>query len=96
MLHMYVFSITNLLTSGRFSFKEVINVQMNIYIYISLPDVSWREANNDSSEVCGIIKPARMVKLNRSQVNVHKLLTIRYLWEGGGGAIFVHFHVHSK
>jgi len=37
-------------------------------------------ANNESSEVCGIIKPGRSVKLNRSQaVNVHKLLTVRYL-----------------
>jgi len=30
--------------------------------------------------VCGIIKPSRKIKLNRSQaVNVHKLLTIRFL-----------------
>jgi len=37
-------------------------------------------ANNESSEVCGHIKPGQRVKLNRSQaVNVHKLLTIRYL-----------------
>jgi len=37
-------------------------------------------ANKESSEVCGIIMPGRRVKLNRSQaVNVHKLLTIRYL-----------------
>jgi len=37
-------------------------------------------ANNESSEVCGIIKPGRRVKLNRSQAsNVDKLLTIRYL-----------------
>jgi len=40
----------------------------------------WPKANNESSEICGIIKPSRRVKLNRSQtVNVHKLLTIRYL-----------------
>jgi len=40
-----------------------------------------RNANNESSEVCGINKPGRRVKLNRSQaVNVNKLLTIRYLW----------------
>jgi len=33
-------------------------------------------ANNESSEVCGIIKPGRRVKLNRSQAkNVHRLLT---------------------
>jgi len=33
--------------------------------------------NNESSEVCGIIKPDRIVYLNRSQaVNVYKLLTI--------------------
>jgi len=39
-------------------------------------------ANNESSEVCGSIKPGRRVKLKRSQaVNVHKLLTIRYLLE---------------
>jgi len=39
-----------------------------------------RRANNESSEICGIIKPGRRVKLNRSQaVNVHKLLTIRFL-----------------
>jgi len=45
-----------------------------------------RGANNKSSEVCGIIKPDRRVKLNRSQaVNVHKLLTIRNLREGEGG-----------
>jgi len=38
------------------------------------------DANNESSEVCGIIKPGRRVKLNRLQaVNVHKLLTIRSL-----------------
>jgi len=38
------------------------------------------ETNNESSEVVGIIKPGRRVKLNSSQaVNVHKLLTIRYL-----------------
>jgi len=44
--------------------------------------VGWG-ANNESSEVCGIIKPGRRVKLNRSQaVNVHKLLTIRYLRVG--------------
>jgi len=39
-------------------------------------------ANNESSEVCFIIKPGRWVrsKLNRSQgVNVHKFLTICYL-----------------
>jgi len=37
-------------------------------------------ANNESSEVCGIIKHGRRVKLNRSQaVNVHKMLKIRYL-----------------
>jgi len=36
-------------------------------------------ANNESSEVCGVIKPGRRVKLNSSQaVNVHKLLSIRY------------------
>jgi len=36
-------------------------------------------ANNESSEVYGIIKSGRRVKLNRSlAVNVHKLLTIRY------------------
>jgi len=41
------------------------------------------DANKESSEVCGIIKPGRRVKLNRSQaVNVHKLLTIRYLRTG--------------
>jgi len=37
-------------------------------------------ANNKSSEVCDIIKPGRKYLLNRPQaVNVHKLLTIRYL-----------------
>jgi len=37
-------------------------------------------ANNESSEVCGINKPGRRVKLNGSQaVNAHKLLMIRYL-----------------
>jgi len=37
--------------------------------------------NNESSEVCGIIKRGRMDKLNRSRaVNVHKLLT--YLLAG--------------
>jgi len=42
-----------------------------------------RGANNESSEVCGIIKPGQTVKLSRSEtVNVHKLLTIRYLREG--------------
>jgi len=46
--------------------------------------VPWKKralkANNESSEVCGIIKTGRRVKLNSSQaVNVHKLLTIRYL-----------------
>jgi len=43
-------------------------------------------ANNESSEVCGIIKPGQRVKLNRSQAvnvhNFHKLLTIRYLRHG--------------
>jgi len=40
-------------------------------------------ANNESSEVCVNIKHGRKVKLNRSQiVNVHKLLTIRYLQPG--------------
>jgi len=40
-------------------------------------------ANNESSEVCGIIKPGQGVQLNRSQaVNVNKLLTIRYLRPG--------------
>jgi len=44
------------------------------------PSLSLPLANNESSEVCGIIKPGRRVKLNRSQaVNVHQLLTIRYL-----------------
>jgi len=39
-----------------------------------------RLANNESSEVCGIIKPVPRVKFNRAQaVNVYKLLTIRYL-----------------
>jgi len=42
------------------------------------------QANNESSEVCGIIKPGQRIKLNRSQaVNVHKLLTIRYLPTAG-------------
>jgi len=37
-------------------------------------------ANNESSKVCGIIKPGRRVKLNRLlAVMVNKLLTIRYL-----------------
>jgi len=45
----------------------------------SLDDVI-RLANNESSELCGIIKSGRRVKLNRSQaLNVHKLLTIGYL-----------------
>jgi len=36
--------------------------------------------NERRANVCGIICPGRMVKLNRSQaVNVHKLLTIRLL-----------------
>jgi len=44
------------------------------------PLTPFPPANNESSEVCGIIKPSQRVKLNRSQaVNVHKLLTIRYL-----------------
>jgi len=39
--------------------------------------------NNESSEVCGTIKPGQSVELNRSQaVEVHKLLTIRYLLPG--------------
>jgi len=38
-----------------------------------------RHANNESLEVCGIIKPGRRVKLNSPQaVIVYKLLTIRY------------------
>jgi len=42
-----------------------------------------QEVNNESSEVCGIIKPGRRVKLKSSQaVNVHKLLKIRYLHSG--------------
>jgi len=42
-----------------------------------------RVANNESAEVCGIIKPGWRVRLNRSMaVNVHKLLTIRYLQPG--------------
>jgi len=33
--------------------------------------------NHESSEVCGIIKPGRRVKINRFQAeNDHKLLTI--------------------
>jgi len=46
--------------------------------------MAWiQEANSESSEVCGIIKPGIRFKLNRSQaVNVHKLLTIRYLTSG--------------
>jgi len=44
------------------------------------------DANNESSEVCGIIKPGRRgrrFELNRSQaVHVHKLLTIHYLRPG--------------
>jgi len=40
-------------------------------------------ANNESSDVCGIIKPGQRVKLIRSQaINVHKLLTIRYMRRG--------------
>jgi len=36
-----------------------------------------QSANSESSEVCGIIKPGRRVKLNRSKaVNVHKLLFV--------------------
>jgi len=52
----------------------------------SLPlEVTERGKPYKSSEVCGIIKPGRRVKLNRSQaVNVHKLLTIRYLNPGQG------------
>jgi len=44
------------------------------------PPTVLRSANNESPEVCGILKPGQRVKLNRSlAVNVHKLLTIRYL-----------------
>jgi len=40
-------------------------------------------ANNELSEVCGIIKPGRRVKIHRSEaVNVHKLLTIHNLLPG--------------
>jgi len=50
-----------------------------------------RHANNESSEVCGMIKAGRRgrrVKLNRSQaVNVHKLLTIRYLPVAQGATV---------
>jgi len=46
-------------------------------------------ANNESSEVCGIIKPGQRVKLNRSQaLNVNKLLTIRYLPAGHSYLIY--------
>jgi len=45
-----------------------------------------RWENNESSEVCCIIKPGLRVKLIRSQaVNVHKLPTIR---SGGLGHMF--------
>jgi len=45
-------------------------------------------ANNESSEVCSIMKPGRRVKLKGSQaVNVHKLLTIRYLRTGASTRI---------
>jgi len=59
--------------------REIYNV------YFSILDFLFQvhpapAANNESSEVCYIIKPGRRVKLNRSKVvNVHKLLTIRYL-----------------
>jgi len=36
-------------------------------------------ANNESSEVCGINKPGRRVKLNRQQaVNVYKLICVSH------------------
>jgi len=59
--------------------RSIYNV-VRISLYI-------RGQNNESSEVCSIIKPAgQMVKLNRSQTeNVHKLLTIRYLHMGALG-----------
>jgi len=51
-------------------------------------------ANDESSEVCSIIKAGRRVKLglNRSQaVNVHKLLTIRYLRTGSINRTVTHY-----
>jgi len=55
--------------------------------YFSIPSICYKEhqreaqvPRNESSEVSGIIKPGRKVKLNRSQaVIVHKFLTTRYL-----------------
>jgi len=45
-------------------------------------------ANNESSEVCGIINPGQSFKLNRSQaVNFHKLLTIRFLQTVNGPSL---------
>jgi len=56
--------------------------------YNSVPGTATQlspAANNESSEVCGIIKPGRRVRLNKSQaVNVHKPLTISYLAPGFG------------
>jgi len=46
-------------------------------------------ANNESSEVCGIINPGQKVKMNRSQaLNVHQLLTIRFVICGPGKCHF--------
>jgi len=69
-----------------FKLKGAKRMYVRTYVRKSLNKIKriYREviavANNESSEVCGIIKPGRRVKLHRSQaVNVHNLLTIRYL-----------------
>jgi len=62
-----------------------LSLSLIIYLFVQSPVfVGYLPAaNNESSEVSGIIKPGRKVKLIRSQaVNVHKLLTICYFPPG--------------
>jgi len=60
------------------------NIEGKLLVFLfNISFANCPDANNESSEVFDIIKPGRRVKLKRSQaVNVHKLLTIRYLLPG--------------
>jgi len=59
------------------------NIEIYKHLVLSNLSIAAPCEKNESSEVWGIIifiKPGQRVKLNGSQaVNVHKLLTIRYL-----------------
>jgi len=75
-IKLHALSYCRLITLSIISTRVVFCCRVSFLI--SFHKSAIRDANNESSEVCGIINPGRRVSLNRSQaVKVHKLVTIR-------------------